>query len=73
MSDSVPVYRHGGRGSRDCSHALQAHKLIGDALHHVSAGAACPHCHAMSLERLGQPGREGALVVLLLSYGPVGC
>jgi hypothetical protein len=37
VSDSVPVYRHGGCQSCDCSSALQARELIGDALHHVSA------------------------------------
>jgi hypothetical protein len=72
MSDGVPVYRHGGHGSHDCSRALQARKLVGDALHHVSAGVACLHHHAMSLEHLGQPGRESALVVLLLSCGLAG-
>jgi ABC-type nickel/cobalt efflux system permease component RcnA len=59
--------------SHDCSSALQVHKLIDDALHHVSAGAACPHRHAVSLERLGQPGQEGALVISFLSCGLVGC
>jgi hypothetical protein len=44
-------------------------ELIGDALHHMSAGAAYLHRHAVSLECLGQPGQEGALVVLLLSCG----
>jgi hypothetical protein len=38
-----------------------------DALHHVSAGAAYPHCHAMSSEHLSQLGWEGTLVALLLS------
>jgi hypothetical protein len=51
---------------------LQAHELVGDALHHVSAGVACLHRHAMSSERLGQLGQEGALVVSLLSCGLVG-
>jgi hypothetical protein len=72
MSDSVPVYCHGGHRSRDCSSALQARELIGDALHHVSAGVACPHRHAMSSERLSQPGREGTLVVSLLSCSLAG-
>jgi hypothetical protein len=72
MLDGVPVYRHGGCGSHDCLCALQARELIGDALHHMSAGVACLHRHAVSLERLGQLGQEGALVMLLLSCGPAG-
>jgi hypothetical protein len=58
---------------RDCSHVLQVCELIGDALHHVSAGAACPHHHAMLSERLGQLGQKGALVMLFLSHSPAGC
>jgi hypothetical protein len=72
MLDGVLVYHHGGCESRDCSRALQAHELIGDTLHHMSAGVAYLHCHAMSSECLGQPGWEGALVVLFLSCGPAG-
>jgi hypothetical protein len=58
--------------SCDCSSALQVHELVDDALHHVSAGAANPHRHAVLSERLGQPGREGALVVSFLSCSPAG-
>jgi hypothetical protein len=72
MLDGVPVYCHGGHRSRDCSRVLQACELVGDALHHVSASAACLHCHAMSLEHLSQLGREGALVMSLLLCGPAG-
>jgi hypothetical protein len=72
MLDVIPVYHHGGHVSCDCSSVLQVCELVGDALHHVSAGAAYLHCHAMSLERLGQLGWEGTLVVLLLSCGPAG-
>jgi hypothetical protein len=58
--------------SRDCSCVLQAHELADDALHHVSAGAAYPHRHAVSSEHLSQLGREGALVISFLSCGLVG-
>jgi hypothetical protein len=72
VSDGVPVYCHGGCWSCDCSCVLQACELIGDALHHMSAGAACPHRHAVSSERLSQLGQEGTLVMSFLSCGPAG-
>jgi hypothetical protein len=59
--------------SRDCSSALQARELIDDALHHMSAGVAYPHRHAVSSERFSQLGQEGALVVSFLSCGLAGC
>jgi hypothetical protein len=47
---------------------------MNDALHHMSAGAACLHHHAMLSECLGQLGWEGTLVVsFLLCSLPVQC
>jgi hypothetical protein len=72
MEDGVLVYHHGGHWSCDCSRVLQVCEHVGDALHHVSASVACLHHHAVSSERLGQPGWEGALVILFLSCGLAG-
>jgi hypothetical protein len=63
----------GDIASCDCSSVLQVRELIDDTLHHMSASVAYPHRHAVSLERLSQPGQEGALVVSFLSCSLVGC
>jgi hypothetical protein len=52
--------------------ARESRELVRDVAHHGRTSAGHTHCHSMLSQRLGQPGRERAFVVLFLSCGCMG-